>query len=244
MSQAAPLIAIENVTKEYAGKAGAKIRALDNLSLRIDKGEFVSLVGPSGAGKSTLMRLLIAEERPSKGRIVIAGRDLRTLRSRDIPFYRRKVGVVFQDFKLLPTKTVAENIAFALEVCDTSPAEIRGKVPKILELVGLTNRAANEPSELSGGEMQRVAIARALIHSPKLLIADEPTGNLDPTNTWEIIELLLKINQTGTIVLLATHNQAVVDRLQRRVVALEDGKLISDQKTAGYAEPKSKAKGA
>ena len=243
MSQATPLIVIDNVSKEYRGKGGAKIMAIDNLSLRIDKGEFVSLVGPSGAGKSTLMRLLIVEERPTKGRIIIAGRDLRTLRSRDIPFYRRKVGVVFQDFKLLPNKTVTENIAFALEVCDATPAEVRDKVPKILELVGLTNRAANEPSELSGGEMQRVAIARALIHTPKLLIADEPTGNLDPSNTWEIIELLLKINQTGTIVLLATHNQAVVDRLQRRVVALQNGKLVSDQKTAGYTEIKPKEKG-
>jgi cell division transport system ATP-binding protein len=237
---AAPLIVIENISKEYRGKGGAITRALDNISLRIDKGEFVSLVGPSGAGKSTLMRLLIAEERPSRGRIIIAGRDLRTLRSRDIPFYRRKVGVVFQDFKLLPTKTVAENIAFALEVCDATPAEVREKVPKILELVGLSHRAGNEPDELSGGETQRVAIARALIHAPKLLIADEPTGNLDPANTWEIIELLLKINQTGTIVLLATHNQPVVDRLQRRVVALQEGKLVSDQKNAGYTEVKIK----
>lgn len=242
MPATAPLITIENVTKEYVIKGRPSVRALDNVSIRIDKGEFVSLVGPSGAGKSTLMRLLIAEERPTKGRIVIAGRDLRTLRNRDLPYYRRKVGVVFQDFKLLPNKTVAENIAFALEVCDATPAEVRDKVPKILDLVGLSQRAANYPDELSGGEMQRVAIARALIHTPKLLIADEPTGNLDPTNTWEIIELLLRINTTGTIVLLATHNQAVVDRLQRRVMALQDGKLVLDQKAAGYANVASSPK--
>ncbi len=234
MADIGPLIAIENVTRDYSSKGKTTIRAVDSVSLRVNRGEFVSLVGPSGAGKSTLIRLLIAEEWPTKGRIVIAGRDLRTLRSRDLPFYRRKVGVVFQDFKLLPNKTVAENIAFALEVCDARPSEIKTKVPKILELVGLTNRSKNYPDELSGGERQRVAIARALIHSPKLLIADEPTGNLDPGNTWEIIELLLRINQAGTVVLLATHNQPVVDRLRRRVVAMRDGKIISDEKAAGY----------
>lgn len=196
----------------------------------------MSLVGPSGAGKSTLIRLLIGDEQPTKGRIVIAGRDLRTLRQPDVPYYRRKVGVIFQDFKLLPNKTVWENIAFALEVCDALPAEIKNKVPKILELVGLTQRAHNYPAELSGGETQRVAIARALIHSPKLIIADEPTGNLDPANTWEIIDLLLKINQSGTIVLLATHNQAVVDKLKRRVLALKDGKLVLDKSQAVYKD--------
>ncbi len=239
MAETGPLIAIESVSKDYPVKGGSPIHALDNLSLRIHRGEFVSLVGPSGAGKSTLIRLLIAEERPTTGRIVIAGRDLRTLRPRDLPFYRRKVGVIFQDFKLLPTKTVWENIAFALEVCDATNEEIKAKVPPILETVGLTKRADNLPAELSGGEVQRVAIARALIHSPKLLIADEPTGNLDPVNTWEIIELLLKINQAGTVVLLATHNQPVVDRLQRRVLVMADGALVSDKTQSGYEVAKS-----
>lgn len=233
MAGAGPLIAIENVTMEYPTK-GKTICALDNISLRIDRGEFVSLVGSSGAGKSTLIGLLIAEERPSKGRIVIAGRDLRTLKPKDLPFYRRKVGVVFQDFKLLPQQTVWENIAFALEVCDTPPEEVRAKLPKILELVGLTQRAESYPAELSGGERQRAAIARALIHSPKILIADEPTGNLDPKNTWEVVDLLLRINQTGTIVLLATHNQDVVNKLARRVVTLANGKIIADQKIGRY----------
>lgn len=234
MAETGPLIAIEKVSKEYPVKGAKPRRALDDISVRIYRGEFVSLVGPSGAGKSTLIRLLIAEEKPSEGRIVIAGRDLRTLRPRDLPFYRRKVGVVFQDFKLLPNKTVWENIAFALEVCDATNEEIKTKVPSILETVGLTERSDNYPTELSGGEVQRVAIARALIHSPRLLIADEPTGNLDPANTWEIIELLLKINRAGTVVLLATHNQAVVDRLQRRVLVMNDGKLVSDKRQAGY----------
>lgn len=233
MGNSGPLISIENVTMEYPTK-GTGVRALDNISLQIDRGEFVSLVGPSGAGKSTLIGLLIAEERPNKGRIVIAGRDLRTLRPSDLPFYRRKVGVVFQDFKLLPQQTVWENIAFALEVCDTPPDEVRAKVPKILDLVGLSHRAQSYPAELSGGERQRAAIARALIHSPKILIADEPTGNLDPNNTWEVVDLLLRINQTGTIVLLATHNQAVVNKLARRVITLSQGKVISDQKVGRY----------
>lgn len=241
MAESGPLIAIEDLSKEYQVKASQPIRALNGISIRIHRGEFVSLVGSSGAGKSTLIRLLIAEERPTAGRIVIAGRDLRTLRSRDLPFYRRKVGVVFQDFKLLPNKTVWENIAFALEVCDASTDEIKAKVPSILETVNLEHRADSYPTELSGGEAQRVAIARALIHSPKLLIADEPTGNLDPTNTWEIIELLRKINHAGTVVLLATHNQAVVDRLQQRVIVLADGRLVSDKRQAGY-ELATKAK--
>lgn len=233
-NQVSPLILIEDVTKEYPSKGRTSIVALERISLQVFWGEFVSLIGSSGAGKSTLIRLLIAEELPSAGRIVIAGRDLRALRRRDLPYYRRKVGVVFQDFKLLPSLSVWENIAFALEVSDATPQEIKTKVPEILNLVGLAQRADNYPDELSGGEKQRVAIARALIHSPKILIADEPTGNLDPDTTWEIIDLLTKINQTGTVVLLATHNDAVVDRLQRRVIHLQNGRILSDKKTAGY----------
>lgn len=233
-----PLIDIENVSMTYRTK-GRTIAALAGVTLRIDRGEFLSLVGPSGAGKSTLIRLLIAEERPTSGKIVIAGRDLRQLRPRDLPYYRRKVGVVFQDFKLLPQQTVWENIAFALEVCDTPPEKVRTKVPRILGVVGLAERAQSLPAELSGGEKQRVAIARALIHAPKILIADEPTGNLDPVNTWEIIDLLVRINQTGTVVMLATHNQAVVNKLGRRVVTLADGKIVSDQKVGRYQTVRS-----
>ncbi len=223
------LIHLRDVSKHYG-----KIVALENVSLKINRGEFVSLVGPSGAGKSTLIRLLIAEERVSTGQIFIAGRDITLLRSNELPFYRRKVGVVFQDFKLLPQKTVAENVAFALEVADVHPDEIRRRAPKMLELVGMGSRANNFPAELSGGERQRVAIARAMVHSPKILIADEPTGNLDPENAREIIELLLRINQAGTMVLLATHNKEIVNALRRRVILVRAGKVMSDEKVGQY----------
>ncbi len=204
------------------------------MSFFIDRGEFVTLVGPSGSGKSTLIKLLIAEEKPTGGQIVVAGRDITTLSSRELPFYRRKIGVVFQDYKLLPHKTVAENVAFALEVSDTSTSEVLSKVPEILEMVGLKDKGKSMPDELSGGEQQRVSIARALVHQPKLLIADEPSGNLDPINTWEIIELLFKINKSGTIVLLATHDKEVVDALKKRVITLRDGKIVADQIKGKY----------
>lgn len=235
------MIEIVSVSKSY--DAGAiktsnspheKIVALSNICLRIEKGEFVSIVGASGAGKSTLIKLLICEEKPTSGKILIANRNITQLKPSELPYFRRKVGVVFQDFKLLPQKTVYENVAFALEVCEASPVEIRDKTPRILDLVGMLKRKDNLPNELSGGERQRVSIARALVHSPKILIADEPTGNLDPVNAWEIIELLERINCRGTIVVLATHNKAIVDRLKRRVILLKGGKVISDQIKGGY----------
>ncbi|MEK7142716.1 MAG: cell division ATP-binding protein FtsE [Patescibacteria group bacterium] len=224
------MIEIIGVSKTY----GEKICALANISLKISKGEFVSIVGPSGAGKSTLVKLLICEEKPISGKILIAGRNIVGLEPQELPYFRRKIGVVFQDFKLLPQKTVYENVAFALEVCEASPEEIFEKVPRILDLVGMIKRKDNYPDELSGGEKQRVSIARALVHSPKILIADEPTGNLDPINAWEIIELLGRINRRGTIVILATHNKSIVDRLKRRVVLLKDGRMVSDKVRGGY----------
>jgi len=224
------MIVLENVSKIYPGN----IKALDGLSFNIGDREFVSLVGPSGAGKSTLIRLLICAEKPTSGNIYVVGRDITHLNSAQIPYYRRKIGVVWQDYKLLPSKNVWENVAFAMEVSDIGGGEIRSRVPQILELVGLSHKTNNFPDELSGGEKQRVSIARALVHSPKLLIADEPTGNLDPKNTWEVIELLLKINQAGTTVVLATHNKEVVNSLKKRVIALDKGRLVSDEKVGRY----------
>lgn len=224
------MIELAKVSKVY----NEKIIALNQVNLKIEKGEFVSVVGPSGAGKSTLIKLLICEEKPSSGKILIANRNIVQLKNFELPYFRRKVGVVFQDFKLLPQKTVYENVAFALEVCEALPEEIENKVPRILDLVGMIRRKDNLPNELSGGEKQRVSIARALVHSPKILIADEPTGNLDPVNAWEIIELLDRINRRGTIVILATHNKEIVDRLRRRVILLKDGKVVSDMKRGTY----------
>jgi len=224
------VIDFQHVKKEYAGG----IVAVDDVSFDIKVGEFVSLVGPSGAGKSTLIRMLTCAERPSSGKIIVAGRDITLLKEKDLPYFRRKVGVIFQDFKLLPKKTVYENIAFALEVSGASNSEIKESTDKIIEIVGLTNRVKSLSEELSGGEKQRVSIARALVHKPKILIADEPTGNLDPVTTWEIIELLFKINRQGTIVLLATHDKEVVDALQRRVITMRDGKVVADQLHGKY----------
>jgi len=224
------IIQFKNVSKIYSGNINAVIDATFDIAI----GEFISLVGPSGAGKSTLIKLLTCEEKPTKGKILVAGRDILKLHKKELPFYRRKVGVIFQDFKLLPKKTVYENIAFALEVSDAKPEEISERVPKIIELVGLTNRSNAFTEELSGGEKQRVSIARALVHHPKLLIADEPTGNLDPVSTWEIIELLFKINKQGTIVLLASHDKEVVDALQRRVITMKEGRVVSDQAKGKY----------
>lgn len=228
--QSQAVIDFENVCMVYPGD----VVAVDHVSFKIGIGEFVSLVGPSGAGKSTLIRMLTREELPTSGRIYVAGRDITTLRSKELPYFRRKVGIIFQDFKLLPKKTVFENISFALEVAGASNQEIAERVPKIIEIVGLTKRAKALSEALSGGEKQRVSIARALIHQPKILIADEPTGNLDPVTTWEIIELLFKINRQGTIVLLATHDKEVVDALQRRVITMRDGKIVGDQMHGKY----------
>lgn len=227
--QSVPLIDLRHISKRYGD-----IVVLRDINLKIDKGEFISLIGASGAGKSTLIRLIIREEKPSQGHIFIAGRDITELRDKDIPYFRRNIGVVFQDFKLIPHKSVKENISFALEVCDTSDDDINSRLSKILDLVSLKDRMNNYPHELSGGEKQRVAIARALIHSPKVLLADEPTGNLDQDNSKDIIDLLKKINQSGTPVILATHNRFIVDSLRKRVIKLENGKIVSDKQTGVY----------
>ncbi|MBI4948292.1 cell division ATP-binding protein FtsE [Candidatus Berkelbacteria bacterium] len=223
------MIDFQNVSKQYPRKV-----ALKDVDLKISEGEFVCLVGQSGAGKTTIIKLLTKLEKPSRGKIYVANRSLSDLRSGEVPLYRRKIGVVFQDFKLLPQKTVWENIAFALEVCAFSDKEINRRTEKVLELVNLIKRKDNYPNELSGGERQRCAIARALVHSPKILIADEPTGNLDPINAWEIIDLLYRINQRGTTVILATHNKQIVDRIQKRVILMKAGQIVSDQAGGKY----------
>lgn len=227
-----------DVSREYKDPNNKKktIKALNEVCLTVKKGEFVSLVGPSGAGKSTLIRCIIGEEKPDHGRILVADRDITMLKHEQLPYYRRKIGVIFQDFKLLLHKTVYENISFALEVCEVEQKIINERVPKILEMVGLNERQNNYPNELSGGEKQRVSIARALVHFPALVIADEPTGNLDPKNTWEVINILQKINRVGTIVLLATHDKDIVNTLQKRVVTMNDGKIVCDQKCGRYIE--------
>lgn len=224
------LIEFRNVAKYYPGA----VTALKDVALTIDEGEFVSLVGQSGTGKTTLIKLLIAEEPPSEGRIVVGGWDITNIKSRELPILRRQIGVVFQDFKLLPKKTIYENVAFALEVAGAPGEQIVSVVPQLLKLVGLEDRYMRYPRELSGGEQQRVVIARALAHRPKILVADEPTGNLDSINTKEIIDLLKRINEFGTTVLLVTHNREVVNQLKRRVVVLEQGRVVSDQARGRY----------
>ena len=225
------MIKIQNVTKEYPD---ASHPALDGGSFAVGKGEFASIVGQSGAGKSTLVRLLIAEEKPSEGEIAIDGFSVDSIRKRYIPRLRRAIGVVFQDFKLLEKKTAYENIAFAMEVCGFKNKEIEERVPQMLELVGLTEQADHFPYQLSGGEKQRAAIARAMIHEPDILIADEPTGNLDSLNAWEVIQLIIKINEMGTTSLLVTHNKDIINSIQKRVITLDKGKLIRDQKRGKY----------
>ncbi|MCR4280058.1 MAG: cell division ATP-binding protein FtsE [Candidatus Komeilibacteria bacterium] len=224
------MISIKGVTKKYS----ADYFALKNVSLNIKAGEFVSLVGQSGTGKTTLVRLIIAEEKPTSGKIVIGGWDITDIKPRDIPYLRRQIGVVFQDFKLLPKRTVYENVAFALETCGTELSKIKQIVPQVLRIVGLDNKMDRYPYQLSGGEQQRVVIARSLVHKPKLLIADEPTGNLDSINTKEIIDLLLKINEIGTTILLVTHNREVVNNLRKRVITIDAGEIISDQERGRY----------
>ena len=223
-------IALQGVGKTYAnGRV-----ALRDVDLAIPEGDFVFLVGPSGAGKSTLIRLLIRDETASTGQVLLDGRDLAKLKRREVPRIRRKIGIVFQDFKLLPTKSVRDNVAFALEVTGTPRRQIRPAVERVLRVVGLREQADQLPSQLSGGEQQRTAIARALVHDPRLFIADEPTGNLDPLISWEIIQLLLRINEMGVTVLMATHNAEVVTALRKRVVALEDGRIVRDEIGAAY----------
>lgn len=226
------MILLDRVTKVY-GRANA---ALDRVSLHVEPREFVIIIGTSGAGKSTLLKLLTKEEKPTSGKIVVGGLDYDKLKDKDIPLVRRKIGVVFQDFKLLPNKNVFENVAFALEIVGYGNKEIDHTVPKVLDIVGLKGKEKRTPNELSGGERQRVAIARAVVRQPKILIADEPTGNLDPKHAWEVIKVLEKINRYGTTVLLTTHNQDIVNRLKRRVVTISDGRVISDRANAQYAQ--------
>ena len=208
--------------------------ALIDVNLEVPAGDFLFLVGPSGAGKSSLIRLLVREQLPTTGRVVIAGSDLAKVRRSQVYRLRRRIGVVFQDFRLLPNKTVTENVAFALEVTGAAGDLIRDRVPRLLGLVGLHEHANHRPSQLSGGEQQRAAIARALVHDPAILIADEPTGNLDPVTSWEIVQLLIQINALGTTVLVATHNQEIVNAMRRRVVALENGSIVRDELGAAY----------
>ncbi len=225
-----PMVVFDNVTKTYPGN----ITALESLSLSIDSGEFVFLVGASGSGKSTFIRLLIRELEISEGRLMIGARDLGKIHKGKVPYLRREIGCVFQDYKLLPRRTVAENVAYALEVTGNSPRSIRRKVPEMLALVGLAEKAARLPHELSGGEQQRVSIARAFVNHPALLIADEPTGNLDPETSIGIMQLLYRINRTGTTVIMATHDRDLVDKMQMRVIELSGGKLVRDQRRGAY----------
>ncbi|HUD10300.1 MAG TPA: cell division ATP-binding protein FtsE [Candidatus Saccharimonadales bacterium] len=225
------MILLDRVTKTYSRNMGA---ALDRVNLHVEPKEFVIVVGQSGAGKTTLLRLLTREEKPTSGKIIVGGIDYDKLSEKDIPLLRRKIGVVFQDFKLLPNRNVYENVAFALEIVGMGNREIQQTVPKVLDIVNLKGKEKNMPLELSGGERQRVAIARAIVRQPKILIADEPTGNLDPKHAWDVIKVLEKINRFGTTVLLTTHNQDIVNRLKRRVVTLQHGKVSSDRANAEY----------
>ncbi|GAB4244627.1 MAG: cell division ATP-binding protein FtsE [Thermoleophilia bacterium] len=226
------MIKFEDVTKIYPPDT----IGLESVSLHIEKGEFVFLVGPSGSGKSTFIRLLIKELEPDRGRIFVGGRDLGSLRRWKIPYLRRNIGCVFQDFKLLPSKTVFDNVLYALQVTGNDSGSSRRKVGEILNLVGLGHKMGNYPDELSGGEQQRVSIARAFVNHPPLLIADEPTGNLDPDTSVGIMQLLYRINKTGTTVIMATHDREMVDRMRQRVIALEQGQVVRDQRRGGYGE--------
>lgn len=225
------MIKLEGVSKIYP----EDFVALDKIDLLVNKGEFVSIVGQSGAGKSTLLKLIYAEEQPTEGRVYFNDRPLDSINRKHLPYYRRNIGTVFQDFKLLPHKTIFENIAYALEVDGDSDDEIYEKVGKIMEIFGLLDKADNYPKQLSSGQQQKVSLARAMVHRPKVIIADEPTGNLDPISTWEIIQLLLKINSMGTTVLLATHDKGIVDKIRRRVVVMDKGKIVSDIAQGKYA---------
>jgi cell division ATP-binding protein FtsE len=218
------MIEFNGVTKTYDNGTVA----LKNLDLFVDKGEFVFVLGHSGAGKSTMLKLMLREELPTKGKIIIGDYKLDRIKKREIPYLRRQMGIVFQDFRLIPTMTAYENVAFAMRVTNVPPKDIRKRVPYILHLVGLTDKARVFPSELSGGEQQRVALARALVHNPKIIIADEPTGNIDPELSFEIMELLTEINNLGTTVIVVTHEQSMVSKFHRRTITLRNGKLVSD----------------
>ena len=223
------MIAFQNVSKLYGNMV-----ALEDVSFRVNPGEFVSVVGRSGAGKSTIIKLLIGEEKPTKGRVFFGQYEVNRLRDKDLPALRRHIGIVFQEFRLLPTKNAYENVAFALEVAGRPQSEIDDLVPQVMDMVGLSDKLTNFPHELSGGEKQRVAIARAMVHRPEVIIADEPTGNLDPLNTWDVINILLKINELGTTLVLATHDKEIVNQLERRVITLDRGKVIRDEQKGKY----------
>jgi cell division transport system ATP-binding protein len=224
------MIKVEHVAKIYKDS----VAALDDVSVEIEKGEFVFLVGPSGSGKSTFIRLLLKEEEPTRGSIFVAGKNIRNLSSWKVPYLRRNIGTVFQDFKLLSDRTVFQNVAFALEVIGKSKHVVDQRVPEILEMVGIGDKLNNYPDELSGGEQQRVSIARAFVNRPLILLADEPTGNLDPATSVDIMKLLDRINRIGTTVLMATHDNAIVDAMRRRVIELESGRVIRDQARGVY----------
>lgn len=223
------MIEFRNVVKTYGDNV-----ALNDVSLHIDDGDFVFVVGASGSGKSTFIKLISKEIEPDSGSIIVDGRDITLLSSREIPEHRRKIGMVFQDYKLLPHKTVYENIAFAMEVIHCTQRSIKRQVPQILKIMGIEDAAEKFPDELSGGEQQRVAIARAIINNPKLLIADEPTGNLDPDTAWEIMKLINQINRRGTTVVMVTHAKEIVDRMGKRIVAIDNGKLVRDSREGAY----------
>lgn len=224
------VIDMKDVWKTYPNG----MKAINGIDISIGKGEFVYVVGPSGAGKSTFIKMMYREEKPTKGKIHINGTDLTTLKEKQIPYLRRQIGVVFQDFKLLNQLTVFENVAFALEVIEESPDVIKKRVMSVLDIVKLKNKARFLPGELSGGEQQRVAIARAIVNNPAVLIADEPTGNLDPDTSWEIMDTLEDINDRGTTVLMATHNKEIVNTIRRRVIAIEDGRVVRDEVRGNY----------
>jgi cell division transport system ATP-binding protein len=225
------LIQLKNVSKEF--KDGHKV--LKNINLTINNGEFVFLVGSSGAGKSTIIKLLLKEVEPTSGTIIVGDKDITKYKRKEIPYHRRNIGVVFQDFRLLQDKTVYENVAFAMEVIESPPKEIRRQVPIILSMVGLSKKSGLYPMQLSGGEQQRVSMARAMVNSPSILIADEPTGNLDPDMSWDIMKTLSEINQRGTTILMATHASDIVNRMKKRVVEVEDGIITRDEMKGGYS---------
>lgn len=226
------LINVNSVTKIYEnGSKGVK-----DISIDIEKGEFVFIVGTSGSGKSTLIRLMLKEMDPTEGEITVAGRDITKLTQKEIPYYRRQLGVVFQDFRLLPNKTVYENVAFAMRVVERGGRDIRRAVPSVLAMVGLQRKSKAYPNQLSGGEQQRTALARAIVNGPPILLADEPTGNLDPDTAWEIMELLEEINLRGTTVVIATHAKEIVDQMQKRVITLKNGSLVRDIQEGGYSD--------
>jgi cell division transport system ATP-binding protein len=227
---ASSMIVFENVTKVYE----PDVTALDSVTFVIEKGEFVFIVGASGSGKSTLIKLLLKEIEPTSGRIIVGGRDLTRLKHGKVPLLRRNVGCVFQDFKLLPSRTAADNVAYALKVQGESRASIRRKVPEVMNMVGLAHKMSSFPDELSGGEQQRVSIARAVVNHPPLLVCDEPTGNLDPDTSVGIMQLLYRINRAGTTILMVTHDREMVDKMRKRVIALEDGRLARDERRGGY----------